>query len=333
MLLYAADLENVIIFKRHTNHFGITFLHSVCSEKDVTPTSLEIAIKLLDCEKENASYLNAQTNTKMTAFMFTCSSNHHTMCRLLLKYKPNLDMQDNQGNTALHHAAMSGEIECAELLLKAGASSKIINKESELPYFLATEKKSLPLLELFTKFKCPRIVNNAKCSYHLALIIKWMEGILFMRNGSIMRNLHLAGGQTDIHIAVCANFLEYIKYIEKEDHEWFIMALKTKNKENKLPIDYLSSRETCDYMLNWYITLQPENTTRDLYNRFYDKCLPETELRMEKTIEENDRRIMIKELQYAVNIPIAWVRKRLSDIEHMLPSVPGPAEDEEKKNK
>jgi len=56
---------------------------------------------------------------------------------LFLEYKPNLDIQDKFGNTALHYAAMYakkfGKDDAYKLLIKAGAKEDLVNINGETP--------------------------------------------------------------------------------------------------------------------------------------------------------------------------------------------------------
>lgn len=51
----------------------------------------------------------------------------------LLDRKPPLNLQDNEGNTSLHYAVKSGNLEAVKILLQAGADSKIKNKRNYTP--------------------------------------------------------------------------------------------------------------------------------------------------------------------------------------------------------
>ncbi|XP_053674078.1 uncharacterized protein LOC128724378 [Anopheles nili] len=53
---------------------------------------------------------------------------------LLLDYGAEIDAQDTDGNTALHHAFMEGQLELVELLIKRGANRKLRNNQNKLPY-------------------------------------------------------------------------------------------------------------------------------------------------------------------------------------------------------
>jgi ankyrin repeat protein len=59
-----------------------------------------------------------------------------------------LDLQNNQGETALSLAAQLGWLEGAELLLKYGAAVDLANVRGETPLILAVAQRNLPMVRL-----------------------------------------------------------------------------------------------------------------------------------------------------------------------------------------
>lgn len=65
--------------------------------------------------------------------------------------KINIDAQDKNGQTALHHAARLEKLQAAEVLLKNGANDKLFNNDGMLPLHLAVEKDATGILELIER--------------------------------------------------------------------------------------------------------------------------------------------------------------------------------------
>ena len=60
------------------------------------------------------------------------------LCSFLLSKNPNLDQQDDDGNTALHLAAARKQIESAKILINADADVRIRNKDRLMPLMMAS---------------------------------------------------------------------------------------------------------------------------------------------------------------------------------------------------
>ncbi|KAF9364920.1 hypothetical protein BGX34_012092 [Mortierella sp. NVP85] len=74
-----------------------------------------------------------------TMLMVAATENKHRVVRYLLTLPSlNMDLQDEEGETALYQAAAAGSTECVQLLLLAGASASIGNEESITPLIIAS---------------------------------------------------------------------------------------------------------------------------------------------------------------------------------------------------
>ncbi|KAG0204878.1 hypothetical protein BGX28_003337 [Mortierella sp. GBA30] len=71
--------------------------------------------------------------------MVAATENKHRVLRYLLALPSiDVDMQDEEGETALYQAAAAGSTECVQLLLHAGASARLGNEESITPLIIAS---------------------------------------------------------------------------------------------------------------------------------------------------------------------------------------------------
>eukprot|EP00241_Pyramimonas_parkeae_P012996 CAMPEP_0114248220 /NCGR_PEP_ID=MMETSP0058-20121206/13454_1 /TAXON_ID=36894 /ORGANISM="Pyramimonas parkeae, CCMP726" /LENGTH=299 /DNA_ID=CAMNT_0001361607 /DNA_START=55 /DNA_END=954 /DNA_ORIENTATION=- len=71
-----------------------------------------------------------------------------TMVRLLLRYGTKPDIQDDHGNTALHAAALRGDMNVSRMLLRAGATHDITNFEGHKPIELLPSWCNASLVEM-----------------------------------------------------------------------------------------------------------------------------------------------------------------------------------------
>ena len=68
---------------------------------------------------------------------------------LLLEHRAATDLQDEDGDTALHFALSGGENECVKLLLKSHANPNVKDKAGRTPLsFALTFKKSPEIIHL-----------------------------------------------------------------------------------------------------------------------------------------------------------------------------------------
>lgn len=63
------------------------------------------------------------------------------IARLLVRHGSNVNIQDNYGWTALHHAAYSGNLAMVELLLANGAKRDVKDNKGQAPLQIAQERK------------------------------------------------------------------------------------------------------------------------------------------------------------------------------------------------
>ncbi|KAF8945107.1 hypothetical protein BGZ47_003248 [Haplosporangium gracile] len=84
-----------------------------------------------------------------TMLMVAATDNKHRVLRYLLTLpSTNVDLQDDEGETALYQAAAAGSTECAQLLLLAGASASLGNEEAITPLIIASYNGFLTICRL-----------------------------------------------------------------------------------------------------------------------------------------------------------------------------------------
>jgi hypothetical protein len=80
--------------------------------------------------------------------------------RRLLETGPDLAVQDDDGNTALHYAVMYGWVKCVSALLDKGADARALNHKDLSPLLLAYETwEPSDIQEVFEPYPCLRLTS------------------------------------------------------------------------------------------------------------------------------------------------------------------------------
>uniref|UniRef100_A0A6C0C8P7 Uncharacterized protein n=1 Tax=viral metagenome TaxID=1070528 RepID=A0A6C0C8P7_9ZZZZ len=114
----------------------LTYPNTLIDFKDVDGmTALQYAsgnnfIKSVKILLKHGANLNVQSDNGSTILMYAISKGHHNMVLLLLSQKNiEINSQDNEGMTALHHACECGNISAVALLILHGADTKIVDNK------------------------------------------------------------------------------------------------------------------------------------------------------------------------------------------------------------
>ena len=112
---------------------GDTALHFACRSH----ASLEI----LSCLIENGASINACTNCKVTPLMMAVENCHKDVVSFLIEHEANVDLQDEDGDTALHFACNSdhASLEILSCLIENGASINACTDCKITPLMMAVQ--------------------------------------------------------------------------------------------------------------------------------------------------------------------------------------------------
>ena len=111
---------------------GDTALHFACRSH----ASLEI----LSCLIENGASINACTNCKVTPLMMAVENCRKDVVSFLIEHEANVDLQDEDGDTALHFACRShASLEILSCLIENGASINACTNCKVTPLMMAVE--------------------------------------------------------------------------------------------------------------------------------------------------------------------------------------------------
>ncbi len=104
--------------------------------------------KWLACRVEKVSLLlehGANVNVqfdlfRVTPLMMAAHSKKTDVVAVLLEHNADVDMTDNEGHTALYHAASKGDLWIVSMLLEKGANPLIAPREAERPSAIAMKQ-------------------------------------------------------------------------------------------------------------------------------------------------------------------------------------------------
>ncbi|CAJ1375336.1 unnamed protein product [Effrenium voratum] len=128
-------LEHLMAASAHLeapNLRGFAPMHLACSTGSIRCVQL-----LMEAGME----LCVATSRGETGLHLACASGQGEVAQLFIQAAPQiLDMQDADGNTPLHAAALEGHLECALILLRNGAEVDVKNNQSLTAYEVSRSK-------------------------------------------------------------------------------------------------------------------------------------------------------------------------------------------------
>lgn len=131
LLEVAAESDADHIISNLTDPSGQTPLHTACYIGS-TP--------LIELLLHHGAEMSSVDHQGQTSLHLCASSGVKTSLAMLLDHGGDelIDIQDNGGNTALHHATFHGRLDCVRLLLETAANVCIRNYEGLTPYNIAS---------------------------------------------------------------------------------------------------------------------------------------------------------------------------------------------------
>ena len=130
----------------HTDKSGRTALHFAAGSSD---NSCEI----LRCLIENGTDIDKGRNDNQIPLMVAAQKGHVSVATFLIEHGANVDLQDENGNTALHHTLYGSDVSCEILscLTGSGADVNGVNKVKHTPLMIAAKRGHLNALTLLIK--------------------------------------------------------------------------------------------------------------------------------------------------------------------------------------
>ncbi len=114
--------------------------------------------------------VNYRDNFGMTALHWAAAQNYGALVEdLLVEYNPDLDIQDNDGNTALHYAARSGNELILQILLAHGADINAQNNDGNTVLHVAAQAGHTAIVQCLIRHDTATVdfinrINNQRLS-------------------------------------------------------------------------------------------------------------------------------------------------------------------------
>ena len=134
------------------NKRGFNALHYAALKGNLAATKsiLHSAASNVNDDGDSCKLIDIQKDDGYTALHLACLNGHRTVAAFLIEKDSNLEVTDNRGQTVLHSAVHQGQAAIIEMLLETNKSQVIINKEDvegETPLHLALSREGSPPIE------------------------------------------------------------------------------------------------------------------------------------------------------------------------------------------
>ena len=134
----------------------------------------------------------------MTPLMLAIMKEKHSLVAMLLKEKPELEIQDSYGLTAIHLACMKGNIDIVKSLVSAGSKTGVRDKGDRTPLQVAKENgqsvvatflEDRNYIEKINDFDTDKLVKALRYLHARALNEKLNNGVLKDYSVGVLREL------------------------------------------------------------------------------------------------------------------------------------------------
>ncbi|KAG9344668.1 hypothetical protein JZ751_010354 [Albula glossodonta] len=183
---------------------GDTILHLAIIHEET-----EFAHQLIELFPKDV--LDIQNNLYQTPLHLATYLNLSLVVRSLLLKQASLDLQDQEGNTALHLACDQGRSECAnEMTANApprqlASVMEIQNWRGQTCLHIATQRRNLRMVKLLLKKGANLNVQDGtsgKTPLHMAVELHDMDLVKFLLNKGANVDATMFNGCTPLHLAV-----------------------------------------------------------------------------------------------------------------------------------
>ena len=197
--------------EKATKHFQSQSLLHLAAKKG----QVEHLRRLLDCGEHVDSQSPDLCEFRETPLMLAARFNEEDVVEFLAERGASLDMQDAEGNTALHHAAEGGKIRNTLRLIELGASVSKVNYDQASALYLAAENGHTEAVRLLLEHGAVAKAPNyfGMTSLMLAAQKGHLQIIeLLLKNGG-----NLSKGDEDgrlpLHYAAVGDQTDVVKFI------------------------------------------------------------------------------------------------------------------------
>ena len=111
------------------NKRGFNALHYAALKGNLAATKsiLHAAASKVNDDGDGCKLIDIQKDDGYTALHLACLNGHRTVAAFLIEQESNLEVTDNRGQTVLHSAVHQGQAAIIEMLLETNKSQVIIN--------------------------------------------------------------------------------------------------------------------------------------------------------------------------------------------------------------
>lgn len=209
---------------------------------------LEFAARLL----RDGADANSTDTKQRSALHYACIKASGPMTRLLLHFKANPNVWDEQHNiTPLHYAAISGSADCINLLIRSGAQVNAgIEKQSALHY--AVQKNAIKCVNILLQYganpNTPQI--NVESPLHIAAEMGYVECMkALLTRGANVNCLAGTKRNAPLHLAAEDDFVECVKLLLDNGAN---VNMKNSDQQTPLHIACLSQNvETLELLIKY----------------------------------------------------------------------------------
>lgn len=210
---------------------------------------LEFAARLL----RQGADSNVTDSKKRTPLHIACIKGSSPMTRLLLHFKANPNVWDEQHEvTPMHYAAIVGSSECINLLIRNGAQVNAGIEKSKTPLLYAIQQNAIKCVNILLQFKAnPNMSqNNIESPLHIAAEMGYIECLKALLTHGANVNC-MAGNKRNspLHLASEDDFHECVKLLLEHGAN---VNMRNADQQTPLHIACLSqSIETVELLIKY----------------------------------------------------------------------------------
>ena len=178
------------------------------------------------------------------ALIMALKNGNKNILKILLKFKGNIDAQDEESNTLLMQAFNNSKIDIAKYLIKKGANVNLPNKKGILPLFKGIWLGSFEICNLLINAGADKTLNKFAVDQFNAVKLICSQLVTFLNELNIKKHYFGISTHSSFKLLKIPTNQALLINILK------IYLLLKKNNANDFPEKYIGLFETCIYILN-----------------------------------------------------------------------------------
>ena len=177
---------------------------------------------------------------KEKLFYLTILNKNYFASKILVQDGVDVNLQDKDKNTILHHLSYSKEIALLRWFLENSANRYIVNLQNETPLHIAVSENNLEFTKclLDENIQLSKRYTNGRSILHETIKTQNLEMLKLITSYVKDMNMQDDDGNTALHLAAKTSSLEILKYLVLEKYD-----LSIKNNFNVTPSMLITKRE------------------------------------------------------------------------------------------